>query len=107
MLSTLSEMLKKSTEECGDYWDLEVLFVQFNYITHDHSATGYSPFYLTQGYVPCTPRLVLTPGPAKSPFTLPQWGSTLSSRLKKAHSVTFRQGKEELQVKKGTLPAAK
>lgn len=46
---TLSQMLRKSTEECGDYWNLEVLFLQFNYMTHDHSATGYSPFYLTQG----------------------------------------------------------
>lgn len=37
-------------------------------------------------HMPRTPRLVLAPGPAKSPSTVPQWASTLASRLKKAHS---------------------
>ena len=83
---TIGEMLRKSTDECGDIWDLEIPFVQFNYMNHDHSATGYSPFYLSYGYAPRTPRLVLAPGPTKSPSTVQQWASTLASRLKEAHS---------------------
>lgn len=69
---TIGEMLRQSTEQCGhgDNWDLEILFVQFHYMNHDHSATGYSPFHLWYGYHPRAPRPVLAPtatAPANSP----------------------------------------
>ena len=108
---TLSEMLKKSTEECGAHWDLEIPFVQFNYMTHDHIATGCSPFYLTHGCMARTPRLVLAPGPAKSPSTVPQWASTLALRLKKAHSVAairdLQLGERRVAVKEVDSPLCK
>ena len=83
---TIGEMLRKSTDESGDYWDLQIPFLRFDYMNHDHSATGYSPFYLSHGYVPRTPRLVLTPLPMSRPSTVHQWASTLASRFKAAHS---------------------
>ena len=55
-------------------------------MNHDHSATGYLPFYLSHGYVPRRPRLVLVPLPTCRPSTVHQWASTLSSRFKAAHS---------------------
>ena len=83
---TIGEMLRKTTDQCGEDWDLEILFVQFNYMNHDHSATSYSPFYLSYGYHPRTPRLVLAPPPTKRQQSAHQWASTLASRLKLAHS---------------------
>ena len=83
---TIGEMLRKSTDESGDDWDLQIPFLRFNYMNHDHSATGYSPFYLSHGYVPRTPRLVLAPLPTSRPSTVHQWASTLASRFKAAHS---------------------
>ena len=55
-------------------------------MNHDHSATGYSPFYLSHGYVPRTPRLVLAPLPTTRLSSVHQWASTLASRFKAAHS---------------------
>ena len=83
---TIGEMLRKTTDQCGDNWDLEIPFVQFHYMNHDHSATGYSPFYLSYGYHPRTPRLVFAPTATKRRQTAQQWASTLASRLKIAHS---------------------
>lgn len=62
-----------------------------------------APAVFAHMHIPRTPRLVLSPGPAKSPTTVPQWVSTPASRLKKAHSDVrpvgiFSQTKEELQV---------
>ena len=45
-----------------------------------------APAVFAHMHVPRTPRLVLAPGPAKSPSTVPQWTPNLASRLKKAHS---------------------
>ena len=45
-----------------------------------------APAVFAHMHIPRTPRLVLSPGPAKSPPTVPQWVSTPASRLKKAHS---------------------
>ena len=83
---TIGELLRKTTDQCGDNWDLEIPFVQFHYMNHDHSATIYSPFYLSYGYHPRTPRLVLAPTATKRRQTAQQWVSTLASRLKIAHS---------------------
>ena len=55
----IGEMLRKTIDQCGDNWDLEIPFAQFHYMNHDHSATGYSPFYLSYDYHPRTPQLVL------------------------------------------------
>jgi len=55
-------------------------------MNHDHSATGYSPFYLSYGYHPRTPQPVLAPTATKRPQTAQQWASTLASCLKIAHS---------------------
>ena len=41
---TRGEMLRKTTDQWGDDGDLEIRFVQFYYMNHDHSATAYSPF---------------------------------------------------------------
>ena len=83
---TIGKMLRKTKDQCGDNWDLEIPFVQFHYMNHDHSATGYSPFYLSYGYHPCTPRLVFTPTAKKRQQTAQKWASTLASCLKIAHS---------------------
>ena len=76
-------MLKKATNTHGE--DLEIPFVLFNYMNHDHEASGYSPFFLSHGYIPRTPRLVVAPPLAKSQQPASQWAATLSSRLKEAH----------------------
>ena len=78
--------MRKSTDELRDDWDLQIPFLRFNYMNHNHSATGYSPFYLSHGYVPRTPRLVLAPLPTSRPSTVHQWASTLASRFKAADS---------------------
>ena len=83
---TIGDMLRKSTNERGEDWDLEIPFVLFNYMNQDHEATGYSPFFLSHGYFPRTPRLVVAPPLAKSQQPASQWAATLSSRLKEAHS---------------------
>ena len=70
-------MLQKTTDQCGDNWDLEIPSVQFHYMNHDHSATTYSPFYLSYGYHPRTPQLVLAPLATKRQQTAHQWASTL------------------------------
>ena len=70
---TIGEMLRKTTDQCGEDWDLEIPLVQFNYMNHDHSATSYSPFYLSYGYHPRTPRLVLAPPPTKRQQSAHQW----------------------------------
>ena len=44
---SIGELLRKTTDQCGDNWDLEIPFVQFHYMNHDYSATGYSLFYLS------------------------------------------------------------
>ena len=76
----------KTTDQCGGNWDLDIPFVQFHYMNHDHSATGCSSFYLSYGYHPGTPRLVLAPTATKRRQTAQQRASTLTSRLKIAHS---------------------
>ena len=78
-------MLRKATNTHGEDWDLEVPFVLFNYMNQDYEATGYSPFFLSHGYIPRTPRLVVAPPLAKSEQSASQWAATLSSRLKEAH----------------------
>lgn len=83
---TIGDMFRKSTNERGEDWDLELHFVLFNYMNHDHEATGCSPFFLSHGYFPRTPRLVISPPLAKSQHSTSQWAATLSSRLKQAHS---------------------
>ena len=66
-----------------------------------------APAVFAHTRMPRTPRLVLAPGPAKSPSTVPQWASTLASRLKKAHSdVVSRdlpavKGKKSCRWRKG------
>ena len=54
-------------------------------MNHTHGTTGYSPFYLSYGYFPRTPRLVLSPLPTQRQTTDRQWASTLASRLKEAY----------------------
>ena len=54
-------------------------------MNHEHNTTGYSPFYLSHGYVLHTPRLVLVPSPKSRPSTAHQWESTLASHFKAAH----------------------
>lgn len=46
---TIRDILRKLTNESGDDWHLEIPFLRFNYMNHDHNATGYSPFYLSHG----------------------------------------------------------
>lgn len=66
--------------------------MQFSYITHDLSATEYSPFYLTHG---CATYLtVLAPDTSKAPSTVPQGAVTLLSRLKKAYSAVVIRGQQ-------------
>lgn len=94
---TIGEMLRKSTNESGDDWDLEIPFLRFNYMNHEHNTTGYSPFYLSHGYVPRTPRLVLAPSPKSRPSTAHQWASTLASRFKAAHPDAVNRDSQEKQ----------
>ena len=54
-------------------------------MNQDPEATGYSPFFLSDGYNPRTPRLVVAPPLAKSQQSASQWAATLSARLKEAH----------------------
>ena len=49
---TISDMLRKPTNERGENYDLEIPFVLFNYMNQDHEATGYFPFFLSHGYIP-------------------------------------------------------
>ena len=51
---TRREMLRKTTDQWGDDRDLEIPFVQFYYMNHNHSASAYSPFYPSYGYNPRT-----------------------------------------------------
>ena len=82
---TIGNMLRNATKERGEDWDLEIPFVLFNYMNQDHKATGYSPFFLSDGYVPRTPRLVVAPPLVKSQQPASQWAATLSSHLKEAY----------------------
>ena len=82
-------MLRKATNTHGEDWDLEIPFVLFNYMNQDHEATGYSPFFLSHGYIPRTPRLDVAPPLAKSQQSASQWAATLSSSLK--HQQNFRK----------------
>ncbi len=70
---TIGDMLRKATNERGEDWDLEIRFVLFSYMNQDHEATGYSPFFLSHGYVPRTPRLVVAPPLVKSQQPASQW----------------------------------
>ena len=82
---TIGDMLRKATNTHREDWDLEIPFVLFNYMNQGHKATGYSPFFLSHGYIPRTARLVVTPPLAKSEQSASQWTATLLSRLKEAH----------------------
>ena len=82
---TIGDILRKATNTHGEDWDLEIHFVLFNYMNQDHEATGFSLFFLSHGYIPRTPRLVVAPPLAKSQQSASQWAATLSSRLKEAH----------------------
>ena len=37
-INCTTEMLRKTTNQCGDDWDLEIPYVQFHYMNHDHSG---------------------------------------------------------------------
>lgn len=73
----VGEMLRKSTDD---------FVCVFNYMNHDHNATGHSPFYLSHGYFPCKPRLALAPSPTRHQSMVHRWASTLASHLKTANS---------------------
>ena len=91
-------MLSTATNECGEDWDLEIPFVQFNYMNQDHNDTGYLPFYLSHGYLPRTPRLVISPSPpTKHQSTMHQWASTLASRFKDTHSGALARDSRQKQ----------
>ena len=82
---TIGDILRKATNTHGEDWDLEIPFVLINHMNQEHEATGYSPFFLSHGYIPRTPRLVVVPPLAKGQQPASRWAATLSSRLKEAH----------------------
>ncbi|KAJ7391349.1 hypothetical protein OS493_018392 [Desmophyllum pertusum] len=94
-------MLRKTTDQCGEDWDLEIPYVQFHYMNHDHNATGYLPFYLSHGYFPRTPRLVLSPLPQsaskQSISGHPPLHRVLRKHTLEPSPVTCKQSKGELR----------
>ena len=94
---TVGEMLRKSANELGEDWDLQIPFILFNYMNHDHESTGYSPFYLAHGRHPRTPQLILASGTSKKPTSQHQWAKSLASRLKEAHAEAITKDSRQKQ----------
>ena len=94
---TVGEKLRKSATELGEDWDLQILFIGFNYMNHDHESTGYSPFYLAHGRHPRTPQLILASGTSKKPTSQHQWAKSLASRLKEAHAEAVTKDSRQKQ----------
>ena len=90
---TVGGMLRKSANELGEDWDLQIPFIRFNYMNHDHESTGYSPFYLAHGRLPRTPQLILASETSKKPTSQNQWAKSLASRLKEAHAEAVTRGR--------------
>lgn len=68
---TIEQILRALVNPHHDDWADWLPVAEFAYNNHDHSSTGFSPFYATKGYHPDTPAsLVFPSSPSLSPGTM-------------------------------------